>query len=252
MMPNVITIDASNLDIEHICCAITDKKGETCVSSKKAWMKSQFANGLKFKKLDFRGKVFIEYIPAEKAWAPINAKGYIYINCLWVSGQYKGKGHSNILLDECIDDAKKHGYSGLVILSSNRKRAFLSDPSYLMHKGFVVCDEASPFFKLMYLPFKKDAPIPKFNECCKNGSIPEKGVVLYCTNQCPFISKFVPIVQDTATENGLKLDVRHIQSMEDAQSCPSPYTTYALFKDGKFLTNEILTDSKFKKLIIEG
>ena len=50
---------------------------------------------------------FIEYIPAENAWVPIDADGYIYINCLWVSGSMKGHGYSNDLLNECIRDAKE-------------------------------------------------------------------------------------------------------------------------------------------------
>lgn len=39
----IIAVDQSNIDQEHICCAITDKKGETCVSSKKAWMQERFS-----------------------------------------------------------------------------------------------------------------------------------------------------------------------------------------------------------------
>ncbi|MEE0080355.1 MAG: hypothetical protein U0I77_09725 [Holdemanella sp.] len=31
-----------------------------------------------------RGKCFIEYIPAENAWVPIEADGWFYINYLWV------------------------------------------------------------------------------------------------------------------------------------------------------------------------
>jgi hypothetical protein len=45
-MENIITVTAENIDHEHICCAISDKKGETCVSSKKAWMKRCFGDGL--------------------------------------------------------------------------------------------------------------------------------------------------------------------------------------------------------------
>ena len=63
----IIAVDQSNIDQEHICCAITDKKGETCVSSKKAWMQERFPDRLVFRKLNVRGKVFIEYIPAENA-----------------------------------------------------------------------------------------------------------------------------------------------------------------------------------------
>ncbi len=43
---NILNVDESNLEKEHICCAITDKKGETCVSSKKVWLRERFADGL--------------------------------------------------------------------------------------------------------------------------------------------------------------------------------------------------------------
>lgn len=80
------TLTLENLDSEHICCAISDKKGECGVSSKKAWLRERIQEGLVFLKLDVRGKVFIEYIPAEKAWCPIDADGYMFIDCFWVSG----------------------------------------------------------------------------------------------------------------------------------------------------------------------
>jgi hypothetical protein len=83
---NVIDVNNGNIDTEHICCAITDKKGEHCVSSKKAWLRDQFEHGLVFKKLEARGKVFIEYIPAEHAWCPIDAAGYIY--SLFIDGRF--------------------------------------------------------------------------------------------------------------------------------------------------------------------
>ncbi len=94
-------------------------------------MKERMRDGLVFKKLDVRGKVFIEYIPAEYAFAPVTAPNYMYINCFWVSGKYKGQGYANKLLDECIIDAKEKGKSGLTVLSSDKKKTFLSDPKYL-------------------------------------------------------------------------------------------------------------------------
>ena len=42
-----------------------------------------------------RSKCFIEYIPAENARVPIVADGYLYINCLWVSGSMKGSAFGN-------------------------------------------------------------------------------------------------------------------------------------------------------------
>lgn len=56
---------------------------------------------------------------------PIDADGYIYINCLWVSGSMKGHGYSNDLLNECIRDAKEQEKKGVCILSSEgRKKNF--------------------------------------------------------------------------------------------------------------------------------
>ena len=80
----IITVNKENLEEEHICCSISSNK-DCQVASKKAWLLKRFDDGLVFKKGDVRGKCFIEYIPAEKAWCPIKAEGYMYINCFWVS-----------------------------------------------------------------------------------------------------------------------------------------------------------------------
>ena len=110
--------------------------------SKKNWLKDRLDEGLVFLKGNVRGKCFIEYIPTEYAWAPIEAAGYMYIDCLWVSGQFKGHGYSNLLLDACIKDGKEKGKKGLVILSSRKKMGFLSDPKYMGYKGFQTADTA--------------------------------------------------------------------------------------------------------------
>ena len=70
-----------------------------------------------------RGKCFIEYIPAECAWNPIEAPGYMYINCLWVSGSFKGHGYSSDLLSECIEDSKEKGKEGLCNSCGSKEKA---------------------------------------------------------------------------------------------------------------------------------
>lgn len=250
----LIEIHQGNIAHEHICCAISDKKGENCVGSKKAWLSAQFEKGLVFKRLDARGKVFIEYMPAEQAWCPVEAVGFMFINCFWVSGQYKGQGYANALLESCIEDAKGKGYKGLAILSSTKKMPFLSDPKYLKHKGFLVSDIAKPHFELLYLPFdleNSEAEKPRFKPCCKEGVTSEKGLVLYYTNQCPHTDKYAPLVAEIAKNQGRDLKLIKIETVEVAQEAPSPFTTYSLFKDGKFVTNEILSEAKFEKFLLE-
>ena len=243
-----IKITKDNIESEHICCAISNNK-DVQVSSKKAWLSGRFDEGLVLLKSVERGKCFIEYIPAEHAWVPIDADGYTYIDCLWVSGSFKGHGYSNDLLDACIKDGKEQGKKGLCVLSSEKKKPFLSDPKYLKYKGFSVCDEADNGIQLWYLPFEKGADKPAFKPCAKHPHIDEDGYVLYYTYQCPFNAKYVPIVEQTAKENNIKFKAVHIKSREEAQSAPTPVTTYALFYNGEYVTNEQMNDTKFLKLV---
>ncbi len=251
---DIVRIDRENLAQEHICCAITDKKGEHCVASKKAWMEARFDDGLVFKKMDVRGKAFIEYIPAEKAWCPIEAGGYMHIDCFWVSGSLQGQGYAGRLLASCIEDARAQGKRGLTVVSSTKKMAFLSEPRFLKHKGFRVADTAAPYFELYYLPFDESdaAPLPRFKDCAKAGRIEEQGIVLYYTNQCPFNDKYAPLVLDWAKQRGQTATLRKIETTEQAQSAPAPTPTYAFFLNGQFLTNRILAENDFYKLLDEA
>ncbi|MCI8814260.1 MAG: GNAT family N-acetyltransferase [Lachnospiraceae bacterium] len=246
----LVKLTHDNIEQEHICCAIANNR-DIQVMSKKNWLKERLDEGLVFLKGDVRGKCFIEYIPDEYAWVPIEAEGYMYIDCLWVSGKYKGHGYSNLLLDRCIEDSKKNGKKGLVILSSNKKKGFLSDSKYMKYKGFESVDTAEPYFELMYLPFDQHAEKPHFRSAVhEHGNMP-KGFVLYYTNQCPFTAKYVPLFQEMAKTRGIATHVVHIQSREEAQNAPTAFTTYSLFYDGKFLTHEILSENKFEKILVD-
>ena len=243
-----IRVTKENLETEHICCAISNNN-DVQVSSKKAWLADRFDDGLVFLKSVERGKCFIEYIPAENAWVPIKADGYMYIDCLWVSGSFKGHGYATELLDSCIKDSKKKGKKGLCILSSAKKKPFLADPKFLNYKGFSACDEAANGIQLWYLPFEADSEKPQFRECARHPQVEENGYVLYYTSQCPFNAKYVPILQQTAKENDIPFHAIHIESREEAQNAPTPITNYALFHDGEYITNEQMNEKKFLKLV---
>jgi len=242
-----IRVTNDNLEKEHICCAISNNK-DVQVSSKKAWLADRFDEGLVFLKSVERGKCFIEYIPVENAWVPINADGYMYIDCLWVSGSFKGHGYGAELLDACIEDSKEKGKKGLCILAAAKKKPFLAEPKFLKYKGFTVCDEADNGIQLWFLPFGEEAEMPKFKECAKHPRIEERGYVLYYTSQCPFNAKYVPVLEQTARENDIPFHAVHIANREEAQNAPTPITNYALFHDGEYITNEQMNDKKFLKL----
>ena len=102
---------------------------------------------------------------------------------------------------------------------------------------------------MWYLPFAENALLPKFKECAKHPHIDEMGYVLYYTSQCPFNVKYVPVIENIAKEKSVKFKSIHLQNKEDAQSAPTPITTYALFLDGSYVTNEQMNDKRFLKLL---
>ena len=235
-----IKLTLDNLEKEHICCAISNNK-DIQVASKKAW--------LVFLKSTERGKCFIEYIPAENAWFPIEANDYMHVNCFWVSGSFKGHGYANDLLNACISDAKAQGKHGITVISSPKKIPFLSDPKYLAYKGFKVADTANPNFTLMYLPFGESAPMPKFKNSVKQPHVDKQGFVVYYTHGCPFTAKYVPIVEQTAKDKGIPFESVLLDSKEKAQNAPMAWTNYAVFYNGEYITNEILNEKKFLELV---
>ena len=55
-------------------------------------------------------------------------------------------------------------------------------------------------------------------------------------------------MQEAAKKYGIPFKAIHITDKESAQNVPAPVTTYALFRDGQFLTQSIQSDKKFLAL----
>ena len=101
---------------------------------------------------------------------------------------------------------------------------------------------------LMYFPLAEGTEPPRFKDCARHPKVEDPGIVLYYTDQCPFTSYWVPKVLEAAQAHGIPLKAIHITDREEAQKVPAPVTTYALFRDGQFLTQGILSDKKFLTL----
>ncbi len=116
-------------------------------------------------------------------------------------------------------------------------------------KGFKVADSAAPFFTLLYLPFDEKAPVPQFKACAKQPQIDQQGFVIYYTHACPFPAKYVPLVAQVAKERKIPLTSVLIDSKEKAQNAPIAWTNYAVFYNGKYVSNEILNEKRFLELV---
>jgi len=248
---NIIEIDEKNIDSEHICCAIgNDKENRARAQTKKDWMKGQFKFGLRFKRLDERGKAFIEYMPIESVWKPLIGKNYMVINCLWVSGRFKGKGFSNGLLNECIKDAEKLKMDGIAVVTSNKVKPFLTDKKFYLKHGFDVIDSAVPYFELLVLKFNRKAENPRFTEKAKIGECGiKKGFTFIYSNQCVFMEEYVGLLSNVVKDRKEKATIIKLNSSEDAQNQGSPFGTLGIYYNGQFLTHELMTETKFRSLV---
>ncbi|RCX16763.1 acetyltransferase (GNAT) family protein [Fontibacillus phaseoli] len=237
------------LDREHICCALGAKSYEEAVHGKKNWLKDRMTEGLVFYRLDERAKVFIEYLPAEAAWVPVDAPNYMMINCLWVSGKYKGQGYGRLLLEHCIEDARNRGMDGIVHVLSGKKLPYLSDRKFFLHHGFRVMDEAGPYYELAVLKWNAAAPDPIFRDTAKSLTVDEPGVVIYYTPQCPFASGILPEWKQAAEERGIPFGAYPFRTREEAQGAPAPWTTFAFFYNGRYISHEMMSRGKFEKYL---
>lgn len=246
-MNEYINLDVDNIKDEHICCAIGDPKHQEGVDKKKEWIKSKFKDGHVFRKLNARGKTFIEYEPIETAWVAISGKNYEYIYCLWVAGSFKGKGIGKELLEYAIEDAKSKNMSGLCTIVTEKKKPFIGDKKFFEHFGFKKVDSINDY-SLLALSFdEKDTP--KFNDNARSMKIDNKDFTIYYTNECPYVEYEIKELKEYAKEKNIKLNMIKIDSLEKAKNAPCIMNNWANFYKGEFISNTILNANALEKLL---
>lgn len=233
-----------NIESEHLCCAISDKKHQCGVHVKKAWLKERIAEGHVFRKLDAKGKVFIEYAPLETAWVPVRGENYFYIYCLWVSGSFKGKGYAKDLLEYCIEDAKSQGKSGICVLTAKKKKPYLSEKKFMLYYGFQVVDTVGEY-ELLALSF--DGTKPFFAENAKKQVIDSDALTIYYGKQCPFIPNCVEQVKSFCDHNSIPLNLIEVDTLEKAKNVPCIFNNWAVFYNREFQTVHLLNEGQLKK-----
>jgi len=240
---------SNQIEQEHICCALGAKQYEQAVKEKKKWLMNRINDGLVFYRLNERAKVFIEYLPAHQAWAPIEAPNYMYINCLWVSGKYKNQHHARRLLEKCIEDAQAQGMDGIVHIVGKKKLPFLSDKRFFEHLGFKIIDHAAPYFELAVYKFNDEAVEPSFKFHTSDLKSQGDGIIIYYTAQCPFAVGVINDLRDATVKKGIPFHAYQLTTKEEAQNAPIIWTTFGLFYNGQFVTHEIMSVNKFEKFL---
>ena len=246
-MNEYINLDSKNILNEHICCAIGDPKHQGGVDKKKNWILDKLKDGHVFRKLNARGKTFIEYEPIETAWVPVIGKNYEYIYCLWVAGSFKGKGIGKELLEYAINDAKEKKKSGICTLVSKKKKPFIGDKTFFEHFGFKVVDTINDY-ELLALQFEK-SDTPKFSDSARKMKIDSEEFTIYYSNECPYVEYEVEELSDYAKLNNIALNFVKIDSLEKAKNAPCVFNNWANFYMGEFISNTILNANALAKLL---
>ncbi|MCK5560698.1 MAG: GNAT family N-acetyltransferase, partial [Thermoplasmata archaeon] len=164
-MPEIEIVDVGPDNIaDYGVCFINNPKHEG-YQAKVKWLEQRYKEGMKLKQLIIleTNKVegYIEYVPGEYAWRAVNAKGYMFIHCIFVTHkQYRGKGYASALLNECINDAKRAKMNGVAVVTS--EGSWMAGKALFLKNGFEMLEHAPPRFDLLVKKFKKTAPDPKF------------------------------------------------------------------------------------------
>ena len=244
----IINVDSSNISEYRPTCFLNPKNEG--YQKKLEWLKERFSEGLKIKQLYLEKERkcigFIEYIPGEYAWRAVDAKGYMFIHCMWISpNKYKRKGYGSLLVKECVEYAKKEGKYGVAVVTS--EGAFMAGKALFLKNEFKSAAEAKPSLGLMVKTVKK-GPLPEFKDWEKQLSKYEGLNIIY-SNQCPWVARSITDLNEIAKEKGLKLEVTELKDAEQAQNAPSIYATFNLVYNGKLLADHYISSRRFLNII---
>lgn len=248
----IITLTPENIS-DYGICGYKDAGKHLELKRKIEWYARYYPLGLRVKALisesgGYQG--MIEYIPGEHAHRPVNAKGYMFIHCIFTGfkNEYKGKGYGQALIDECIKGAKEEKMSGVAVVT--RKGSFMAKNDIFLKKGFTAVGSAKPDFELLALKFKEDAFNPSFR-AMDPGSYPE-GLTILRSPQCPYSVKNVNAIIETAGKMGLSVSLIELESAEAAQSSPCPFGTFCIVNDGKVISHHPISNTRFENIMKAG
>ena len=240
----IVSVNSDNISEYQPVCFLNPKNEGYL--KKLEWLKESFSQGLIIKLLYLENEKkcngFIEYIPGEYAWRAVDAKGYMFIHCIWISpNKHKEKGYGSLLVKECLEDAQKEGKYGVAVVTS--EGPFMAGKALFLKNDFNSIAKAKPSYELMIRTIKS-GPLPKFRDWEKQLS-KYQGLNIIYTNQCPWVTRSIKELSEIAREKSLKLKLTELKNSRQAQDAPSVYTVFKLIYNGKLLVAIIFPAEDF-------
>lgn len=250
-LPVLVDLDPASIETSS-CCGIKNAAHEgRC--NKVRWLKAQFKKGLRAKLLvtpDNRQCGYIEYLPGEYAWRGVEARGYMFIHCVWIFfRQHQHRGLGAMMIQACLDDAAQAGMTGVAVVA--RERPWLAGPSLFLANGFELVDTAPPDYQLLVGKLNKSAANPAFKtgweDRLKKYS---RDLTIVRSAQCPHIAKFAgEIAQAAERDYKIKPRIVEIKSHREAQNAPTPYAVFAVLHDGRILADHQISLTRFRNIM---
>jgi ribosomal protein S18 acetylase RimI-like enzyme len=249
--PRLVDVTSATFD-SLPCCGIKSPahpgRREKC-----AWLESNAQCGVRAKSLLAPGGQhcgYIEYIPGEFAWRGVDARGYMFIHCIWLhSRQFQRRGWGRLMVEASIDDARKSGMNGVAAMA--REGPWMADRRLFLALGFEPVDSAPPDHELLVLKFKKDAANPAFRKDWeKKAAKFSRGLTIIRSGQCPYVVKFAAEIADTAlNEYGIKPRIVDLHTAAEAQNAPTPYATFSILYEGKVVADHQISRTRFRNIM---
>jgi GNAT superfamily N-acetyltransferase len=252
-----MTIQSNEITLLEVTPANVSEIGLFCIKDKKApgytskmdWFKSAINKGIKIRiATDQQNKQlgFIEYIPSELAWRPVEATNYLFVQCIALMvKEARQNGIGSALLNYCEMDARKNNKSGVCAMSSNG--VWMANRTLFEKNGYREVDKLGRF-ELMSLTFDDKFPQPRFIDWTKHQTEYTDWNLVY-SDQCPWHQKSVNDLVQAASDYGIEMKVTKLLTPEEARNTPSGFGTFSLIKDGKLLEDHYLSRTRFENIV---
>lgn len=212
------------------------------------WLLRRFDEGLSyFLFRDEKGKpaAFLEYVPGEYAWRPVDAAGWLFVHCLWVyPRKAKVPGLGMQLIAACLEAARQADAIGVAAMVSDGP--WMVDARIFERAGFTTVARADRF-ELVANRLRHGDP-PRFRDIGANRKQYDGLHVVYAP-QCPYLPKSVADMRAVAAEHGLDLEVTTLDTAEAAQHAPSYYGVFSLLWNGELLADHYVSATRFRNIL---
>ncbi|MFP2997330.1 GNAT family N-acetyltransferase [Spongiivirga sp. MCCC 1A20706] len=244
---NIISVTPQNVTEETLFCIKNIKSPG--FERKRKWFEKRYAEGLQIKilKNELDKMVgFVEYVPSDSAWRPIEAANFMFIHCMYIySKSDRNQGYGSLLVNEAINDAKKNGMYGVCTMTS--KGSWLAGKTLFEKNGFSQIAKKDRF-ELLSLKWDANAENPKFLDWTSKQTAYNGWHLLYA-DQCPWHEKSVEAMINEAKNMGVNLKVTKITTAQEAKNAPSGFGVFNLLHNGRLLEDHYLSATRFRNIL---